>query len=421
MFAKQFWALSHKILAVVIVTSLFAIRAHAATETVIHSFGSANADGQKPFAGLTQHAGAFYGTTTGGGPRDAGTVFAVKLVNGVWKEKVLYAFTGADGDNPQSNVVFDQAGNLYGTTYYGGTGDCFSSGCGTVFELSPVNGTWTETVIYNFTGTTGGNDGASPTAGLIFDATGNLYGTTTQGGASDAGTVFKLTPAGGSWAETVLYNFAGMPDGAAPLGNLIFDRAGNLFGTTAAGGTYNHRNPFGDGTIFELSPNPDGSWTETVLHTLGAGADGASPEAGLIADPAGNLYGTALYGGGTPNGGHGTVFQLALSNGVWTESVISNFTVPGGGNFPQSAVILDQAGNVYGTASGGTGRNGVIFKLSLVNGAWTHTPFYTFPDTLSGIHPLGSPLMDKAGNLYGTTVTGGPGCGCHGVVYMLAP
>ena len=154
------------------------------------------------------------------------------------------------------------------------------------------------------------------------------------------------------------------------------------------------------------------------FNSFGAGNDSAIPFAGLIADTEGNLYGTTPYGGKTANGGHGTVFQLALSNGTWTESVISNFTAPGGGNFPQSLLLMDQSGNLFGAANGGADQNGVIFQLSLVNGVWTHTPYYAFPDNAAGIHPTGNLIFDKAGNIYGTTVRGGTN---FGVVYMLAP
>jgi uncharacterized repeat protein (TIGR03803 family) len=416
---RPFSILSLRLGAVIIIASLSSAHAFAVTETVIHSFGPANDDGQVPFAGVMQYKAAFYGTTTSGGQHGAGTVFSVKLVNGIWREKLLYAFTGgSDGNDPQSKVIFDNAGNLYGTTNRGGTDNC---GCGTVFELSPHNGSWAETVIHNFTGRSGGNDGAAPIGGLLLDVAGNLYGTTTQGGTNDAGTVFKLAPSGGSCTETVIYNFGGKADGAAPGGDLIFDKSGNLYGTTAAGGTFPGLSGQGGGTAFKLTLNPDGTWSEMVLHSFGAGNDGTEPIAGLAGDLAGNLYGTTIYGGGTPNGGHGAVFQLTPSNGVWTESVISNFTTPGAGNYPQSPLTVDPTGNLYGAANGGAGRHGVIFKLSLGNGVWTHTPFYTFPDVPSGTHPTGSLLLDAAGHFYGTTVTGGPGCGCHGLVYMLAP
>ena len=418
MLAKQSTTPSRKFFAVVFVASLFVIPAFAVTETVVHSFGAARNDGQKPFAGLTQHVGAFYGTTSGGGSHLVGTVFTVKLVNGIWKEKVLYEFTGgSDGDTPQSKVVFDNAGNLYSTTHYGGVGGL---GFGTVFKLSPNNGVWNETVIHTFTDTAGG-DGSTPSGGLIFDASGNLYGTTSGGGTYKSGTVFKLTPSGNAWTETILYNFAGKPDGAGPVGDLIFDGAGNLYGTTASGGSNANHNTSGDGTAFQLSPNLDGTWTEKVLHSFGAGGDGANPLAGLAADASGNLYGTTLYGGTTPNGGHGTVFQLAFSNGTWAESVISSFTVSGGGNFPQSPLTVGRSGNLYGAANGGSGHNGVIYQLSLANGVWTHQPYYTFPNVASGVHPTGNLLIDGAGNFYGTTVSGGDGCGCQGVVYMVAP
>jgi uncharacterized repeat protein (TIGR03803 family) len=420
MFTRQSWAHLHEILAIALLTSLFPISTLAQTETVIHSFGSAGTDGQNPFVGLTEHAGAFYGTTHGGGPNLIGTVYAIKQINGAWKEKVLHAFTGGvDGNEPAARIIFDSAGNLYGTTLYGGTPGL---GNGTVYRLSQQNGKWNETVLYAFQGQLGGgHDGSIPGGGLIFDAAGNLYGTTGAGGANSTGTVFKLTPSGNTWIETVIYNFAGKPDGIGPIGELIADSAGTLYGVTNSGGTNTNTNSAGGGTIFELSPNLDGTWSETVLHSFGAGSDGARPAAGMVADQAGNLYGTTQYGGGTPHGGHGTVFQLSLTNGVWTESVISNFTASGGGNLPQSPVIVDQLGNLYGAANGGGGQHGVIFKLSLTNGVWTHSPFYTFPDVPSGTHPAGNLLIDSAGNFYGTTITGGPGCGCHGLVYMLAP
>ncbi|HEY7099028.1 MAG TPA: choice-of-anchor tandem repeat GloVer-containing protein [Terriglobales bacterium] len=381
----------------------------------MHSFSSAGRDGQRPFAGLTWHNGAFYGTTDGGGPHQIGTVYALKLVNGVWKQKVLYAFTGrADGDEPQSNVIFDNAGNLYGTTYYGGSAGL---GNGVVFKLSPSNGAWTQSVIHTFAG--GIADGANPTGGLTMDAAGNLYGSTGSGGTHNAGIVFKLSPSGNNWSETILYNFGGKPDGAVPLGDLVFDGAGNLYGTTIGGGANRNHNPLGDGTVFELSPNPDGSWSETILHSFGSDNDGALPRAGLTLNSGGTLYGTTPYGGGTPNGGHGTAFQLALMNGIWTESVISNFTVAGGGNFPQSPLVIDQAGNLLGVANGGGQQNGVVYKLSFVNGTWQHTALYSFPNTASGVHPIGNLVLDSSGNIYGATVRGGE----HnfGVIYAIAP
>jgi uncharacterized repeat protein (TIGR03803 family) len=308
-------------------------------------------------------------------------------------------------------------GNLFGTTHDGGTGNC-ALGCGTAFELSPVNGSWSKKVLYNFSG---GADGGSPSSGLIFDQAGNLYGTTNSGGIGTGGVVFKLTPSGSEWTEAVLYQFAGKPDGAGPDGGVIFDKAGNLYGTTAAGGTFTACNSFGGGTAFKLSANPDGTWSETVLHSFGGGSDGCMPLAGLLLDSAGNLYGTTVYGGSAPFGGEGVAFQLSPSNGIWVENVIHDFTGASLGKNPQSALIRDTAGNLYGTASGGAHFNGIIFKLVLSNGTWTTSEVYSFQNSSEGTHPSASVIMDKAGNFYGTTVSGGGGGGVNGVVYRVQP
>jgi uncharacterized repeat protein (TIGR03803 family) len=227
---------------------------------------------------------------------------------GGWSEKVLHSFNDTDGAYSSAGLIFDKNGNLYGTTLEGGDYGCSASGCGTVFELTPTaGGGWTETVLLNFNG----SDGSGPQAGLIFDAAGNLYGTTVGGGTNcppfGCGTVFELTPtAGGGWTEKVLHSFGNGTDGANPFAGLIFDAAGNLYGTTYGGGTY-RCGASGCGTAFELTPAAGGSWTETVLYSFSRGNDGFEPEAGLIFDSAGNLYGTTAVGG-TYDGG--TVFEL---------------------------------------------------------------------------------------------------------------
>ena len=263
---------------------------------------------------------------------------------GTWTEKVLYSFgNGTDGTDPAAGLIFDAAGNLYGTTQTGGT----HSG-GMVFELTPAaGGTWTEKVLYNF----GGTDGDQPAAGLVFDAAGNLYGTTYVGGTSDKGTVFELTPAGGgTWTEKVLYNFNGT-SGAIPQAGLIFDAAGNLYSTTFAGGTYNL------GTLFELTPAGGGTWTEQVLHSFGNGTDGSGPWAGLIFDAAGNLYGTTRYGGSY---GGGTVFRLNAQG----ETLLYSFSGADGKN-PIAGLALDAAGNLYGTTYlGGASSQGTAFEIT---------------------------------------------------------
>src|ERR1039458_4539934 len=223
------------------------------------------------------------------------TIFAAALLmTSTWaaaqvQEQVLHSFQndGADGVDPYAGLIFDGAGNLYGTTWQGGT-----YGYGTVFELTPTaGGTWTENVLWSFGS---GTDGTSPVAGLIFDAVGNLYGTTLQGGTYGYGTVFELTPAaGGTWTEKVLYSFGSGTDGANPYAVLIFDAAGNLYGTTYFGGS----SDAGNGTVFEVSPSAGGVWTEHVLHRFGNGTDGIWPQAGLVFDAVGNLYGTTSVGG----------------------------------------------------------------------------------------------------------------------------
>jgi len=336
------------------------------TETVLYSFNGT--DGGYPQAGLIFDArGNLYGTTYGDGYYGPGTAFELSPnQDGGWTETVLHTFgNGTDGAAPYAGLIFDAAGNLYGTTTAGGTyNSCLYSAnyCGTVFELTPtVGGGWTEQVLHSFNGT----DGAVPYAGLVFDAAGNLYGTTDVGGTDDAGTVFELTPAaGGGWTETVLYSFCAQPnctDGGNPSASLILDAAGNLYGTTDYGGTYC---PQGCGTVFELTP----AGRETVLYSFCAQpncTDGAYPSASLIFDAAGNLYGTTR-GGGTY--GYGTVFELTPeANGGWMENVLHSFNDNGtDGSTPEAGLIFDAAGNLYGTTQyGGVYYNGgTVFELT---------------------------------------------------------
>jgi uncharacterized repeat protein (TIGR03803 family) len=287
---------------------------------------------------------------------------------------VLYSFgTGnPDGAFPAAELIFDSKGNLYGTTS-STSNTCYG---GTVFELSPPSGgvgPWTETVLHCFSDP---YSGAAPRSSLIFDSQGNLYGVTTQGGTFDCsdgdgvscGVVFELSPpseGGGSWTETVLYGFRGRGDGSTPVGRLIFDSEGNLYGTTS----YTWYLESGSGVVFELSPPSGGagSWTQTVLYTFTGASDGGSPEAGLIFDSKGNLYGTTLYGGA----GSGVAFELSppSGGGPWTETVLYTFTGASDGGLPFAGLISDSQGNLYGTTeegghcAKGTGC-GVVFELS---------------------------------------------------------
>jgi uncharacterized repeat protein (TIGR03803 family) len=317
------------------------------TETVLYSFGSAlnQSDGTSPQGPLTfDGKGNFYGTASGGGASASGAVFELTpTASGPWTESVLYSFAGrSDGYTPYSGVVLDSSGSLYGLIYGG------SHGFGAVFELvKAANGTWTKKTLYNFTN---GNDGGYPSGTLLFDQAGNLYGVAEEGGTHDYGVVFKLTHgSNGTWTESVAHSFAGGTGGSYPSGGLVSDSAGNIYGVA-------------NYVLFELTPGSNGTWTEKTLHTFPGGADGAAALAGLTIDKAGNLYGTTANGGAH----RGTVFELTPgSNGTWTEKILHRFSSTGGdGVFPAAGVALDRTGNVYGTTpSGGTSNAGVVFEV----------------------------------------------------------
>lgn len=388
-------------------TSVFAQQ-----ERALHNFGN-DRDGQQPRAALiSDAAGNLYGTTITGGAVDGGTVFELTpKTGGGWTEKILHSFqnNGKDGYWPVASVIFDAAGNLYGTTYQGGTGLCTSNdnviGCGVVFELSPkTGGGWTEKILHSFSY---GTDGRFPYASVIFDKKGNLYGTTESGGVNGFyGTVFELIPkANGDWGEELLHSFdINGTDGYNPYSTLIFDAARNLYGTTWFGGS-----PGDYGVVFELTPAAGGLWTETVLHGfLSDTNDGTTPYAGLIFDAAGNLYGTTVGAGVY---GFGTVFELTpKTGGGWTETVLYNFGAgTDDGEAPYGRLIFDHAGNLYGTTIGGgnSSDGGTAFELTPSAGNWTETVLYRFSDGYTG-GPDSGLILDVKGNLYGTTVYGGP-------------
>ncbi len=371
------------------------------------------------------------------------------------QHKPLYNFTGGtDGSQPYAGLVFDQAGNLYGTTLYGGgSTSCYMVhkivGCGVVFKLAPnADGTWNESVLYRFTG---GADGAFPEAGVIFDVAGNLYGTTSENfsGSSYGGTVFKLTPnADGSWTESTLYNFCSLTycaDGAVPTAGLIFDTAGNLYGTTTRGGNSaiyggSCYGP-GCGTVFKLAPNSDGTWSEGVLYNFCSVTncgDGADPSASLILDAAGSLYGTASGGGIATcgyrrNAGCGVVFKLIPNrNGTWKEKVLHYFTGGWDGGGPQASLIFDTTGNLYSTTRAGGDLNqecdlisgcGVVFKLTPnSSGGWKEETLHSFTGSGNTAYwPEASLIFDAAGNLYGTASPFYGEAAGEGVVFKLTP
>ena len=385
----------------------------ASTPHTIYTFPANGADGF-PSGGLVfDSAGNLYGTTDSSGTSNYGTVFELSLgPNGVWIETVLYRFKGAhfgggnnqDGESPQTGVIIDGAGNLYGTTTVGGTIGTCQGGCGTAFKLSPDgHGGWTESVIYRFYGI----KGKFP-YGLVRDAAGTLYGTTLSGGSFGHGTVFRLKQnLNGTWSETVLHNFAGGADGFSPYAGLVLDNAGNLYGTTLEGGDYSVCS-IGCGTVFTLT-RAGKTWTERVIYNFNY-PDGAYPDTPLTVDSAGNLYGTS-FGGDSHN--DGVVYRLAPSNGIWTESVLHYFGSPGDGSKTYVGVVLDGAGNLFGTTPFGLSYDGNIFELTPTpSGPWTETILYS-PPLHSGTPPTSALTWNAAHtSLFGIAAT---------IVYEIAP
>ncbi len=401
-------------------TILAAQLAQAQTYSVIHFFEGTDTH-ENPTAGVTiDEAGNLYGTTY----NIWGSVFEMRPVGSRWLFSTLFSFPpeGQDGLRPQGTVIKGPDGALYGTAV-GGGGSC---SCGVVFKLQPpttisrsVMAPWTETVLYEFRGQP---DGSAPGYGsLVFDPAGNLYGTTEHGGALDQGAVFKLSPGSGGWTESVIYNFTGSNDGGTPFGGLTLDSAGNLYGTTTQGGR------FANGTVFELSP-ANGGWTETVIHAF-LGSDGREPQGQLIFDSAGNLYGTAYFGGLDDE--DGSVFELSPANGSWTFAVLHLFDFSAGeGVDPVAGVTLGSDGNLYGTTlGGGEFDEGAIFRLVNAGGSWTYQTLHSFfmdaEGAPFGAAPFGGVTFDSQGNMYGTTIAGGQGLtycagGC-GVVWKMTP
>jgi uncharacterized repeat protein (TIGR03803 family) len=393
----------------------------AQTFTVIHAF-SGGLDGGEPYAGLTlDKAGNLYGTTSQGGSPSGGdgTVFRLKPKNSSFVFNLLYSFTGSDGYNPFARVIFGPNGTLYGTTYIGG-----AYNGGTVFNLSPPPHAcksalcpWTETVLHSF----GLNDAANPGYGdLIFDQAGNIYGTaqTVARHYIYPGAVYELTPSGSGWTENLLYIFTGGEDGAYPDAGVIMDQSGNLYGTTAEGGDLACQPPHGCGTVFQLTPSGSG-WTENTLYSFSGGNDGWYPEAGLIFDPSGNLYG-ATQG---VSGSGGTVFKLTpAGNGNWTYALIYSFTGIDGNNCgPSRTLVMNGLGSLYGTTPcGGVNNAGTVFKLTPSGGNWTYTSLHDFTGGSDGYGPQCSVVFDASGNLYGTTSSGGPFYNT-GVVWDITP
>jgi uncharacterized repeat protein (TIGR03803 family) len=390
---------------------LVSVGAAAQTFSVIHTFTD-GPDGAYPYAGLVvDRNGNLYGTANQGGnntefcnpPGDGcGTVFVLSHLNGSWKLQPLYAFLGGpkDGQGPYGRVAIGTDGSLYGTTIDGGNPNCLS-GCGTVFNLKAPAACptpqcpWTETVLYFFQGNT---DGFYPTGDLAFDPAGNIYGTTVQGGSVGPGTVYELKPANGSWSENIVYNFTGQNDGGNPYSGVILDAAGNIYSTTLSGGINE------GGATLELTR--DGSaWNETTLHDFYPSTEGIFAQPGLILEKSGSLIGATMADG--PHNG-GTAYELTPAQGSWTLSTLFAFTgesVPG----PWAALTQDADGNLYGTTQGDPSSDdwGTVFRLTKSGSGWRETVLHRFTGGNDGGVPYSTVVFDSSGNLYGTTNLGG--------------
>jgi hypothetical protein len=420
--------------AVLVAILMSAVSAFAAgvNYKVIYRF-QGGTDGAVPDAPLiADQAGNLYGTTQNGGGSNncfegCGTVFRFKppgKKGGAWKETILHNFNGTDGSSPGiSPLIFDQAGNLYGTAG------------NVVFELTPPkkgNGEWTETVLYSFS-----NNGGQAN-GVIFDSAGNLYGTTSAFGQQGAGTIFKLTLTKGVWSETTLYTFNSVGDGNQP-GVLVFDSKGNLYGTNQGDSvTCTPKYPFKCGAVFELKApaQKGGNWEYVEIHAFQGFNDASYPGfSAVVFDQSGNLYGTTAGTGGTGNVSdedpEGTVFELTLpaaGGSAWTETLLHNFPRPGGvdGSYPIGGVVLDASGNAYGVTFYGAGNSkslcvgrgcGIVFKLkapTTKGGRWEEIRLHEFNTAGDGTDPSGGLLLGPGGELFGTTPFGGGSSGCEG-------
>ena len=384
-------------LTLAVLSALVLMAAHpaeASSETVLYNF-LGGSDGAAPQSRLlADGAGNFYGTTYIGGAFNVGTVFELSP-NGVggWNEAVLYSFTGgADGGNPYCYLIFDGAGNLYGTASGGG-----ANSFGVVFELSPAGASWTETVLYSFGGYSG--DGTNPRNGLIMDSNDNLFGTTYFGGNLGDGTVFELSPSGGGWTEQTIYS-------GNTYAGVTMDAAGNIFGAEAL-------------NVFELTPNGSGGWNSTIIHNFAGGKkDGTFAYATPVVDKAGNIYGTTLIGG-TKNAG--VVYRLSPGKKGYKQKLLYSFKGGKDGANPYADIMFDAAGNIYSTTGAGSKSGaGTVFELvaPVGTGSYKEKVLWSFTG-LDGGAPLGSVILDSAGNLYGTTSSGGSSS--VGVVFEVKP
>jgi len=390
----------------------------AQTFTVLHSF-TGGADGASPFSSLAiDHYDNLYGAATFGGAHEfctssfgvgCGAIFKMTHRGSGWTFATLYEFGGHpfDGANPVGTPTLAPDGTIYGTTDSGGIGGCsdLGGGCGTIFRLQPrpticpsLSCPWTETILYSFMER---GDGGNPTGAMAMDAAGILYGTTLTGNETDD-VVFE---AGAMGYYQVLHTFTGYPtDGSYAYAGPTIDSGGNLYGTTVQGGSN------GGGTVYQLKHSGSG-WNESVIYNFEGGANGASPAAGLVLDPSGNLYGI------TQTNPFHVIFSLTPMNGGWNFTNLYSFPGDGQNHLLYSNTLArDASGNLYGTDNNGEGS---VFELSPAGGGWNYTQLYQFTGGSDGGNPGGGVVLDSVGNLYGTTTTGG--AQGHGTVWEITP
>ncbi len=425
---QKFSSLLTAAIALGIVLSL-AAASQAQTENVLYSF-TGGRDGGDPIGGLARDgAGNLYGTTGAGGLGGNGVVFQLHPeAGGGWTESVVHTFlSGSDGGTPAGGVVLDAAGNIYGGVVLGGKGN------GLIFKLTPrPTGGWTNSNAHVFTYA----DGSVPQGNLTIDANGNIFGVTGSGGTSTncfgggCGVVFRLTPnPNGGGTFKILHTFTGGADGSHPRGGLALDAAGNVYGTTWIGGRMSDCSGNGCGLVFKLSPTSQGEWKNKVLFAFGNGKSGSDPNANVVLDAAGNVYGSTPQGnGGTACGGIGcgTVFELSptIAN-TWTPSIPHTFTGGTDGGTPTPGLTLS-AGDLYGTTQVGGdvncgvgGRCGTVYKLSPASGGWQQTIIYAFAGGTDRGDPTSGVIFDDSGNLYGETSLGGTNG--WGTIYQIVP
>jgi len=391
---------------------VFSVASFASTSQVVYSLAG-DEDGEYPDTDLIiDSAGNIYGTSVLGGDFGTGTVFQLTPSGSGYVHTVLYSFTGgADGGQPYKGVTLDAQGNLYGTAVVGGTGGiCAGEGCGVVYKLTKNGSTWTQSVIYNFTGK---SDGYGPGSGVTFDKAGNLYGTTPTGGAKSMGVIYELSPSGSSWTFKVIHTFSGGSDGTGgSAGRLLLDSAGRLYGVCTVGGAN------GAGVAYKLTL-VQGTWKFQTLYAFKGTPDAGFPYGALSMDSSGNLYGTTYYSGAN---NLGSVYQLALKGGVWTENLLYSFKGGTDGASPISNVNVDPSGDLYGTTSEGGGRCscGAIYRLTLPRGGqWTESVVYRFKNTPDGGFVYNGMVPDSSGHYFGSTVHGGTAG--EGAFYQFTP